>query len=69
MSFHDMTNNHIAILQQPDLPLRLKKNLPLTEYDRAKFYNAGEASGYVDYPFAPENEAELGKVPLILSNL
>ncbi len=51
------------------MPLRLKKNLPLTKYDRTKFYNAGETVGYVDYPYAPENEAELGKIPLILSNL
>ncbi|KAI0803082.1 NADH:flavin oxidoreductase/NADH oxidase [Irpex lacteus] len=56
-------------IPNPDLPLRLKKNLPLTKYDRTKFYNAGETVGYVDYPYAPENEAELGKIPLILSNL
>lgn len=49
---------------QPDLPLRLKKNIPLVKYDRSLFYNAREARGYIDYPFAPENEAELGKVPL-----
>jgi NADPH2 dehydrogenase len=47
---------------QPDLPLRLKKNLPLTPYDRRKFYNAEQASGYIDYPYAPENEEELGKI-------
>ncbi|KAI0088267.1 FMN-linked oxidoreductase [Irpex rosettiformis] len=56
-------------ISNPDLPLRLKKNLPLTKYDRSKFYNAGDALGYVDYPYAPENEPELGKVPLILSSI
>ncbi|KAI0088268.1 FMN-linked oxidoreductase [Irpex rosettiformis] len=52
-------------IPNPDLPLRLKKNLPLIKYDRSLFYNSGEAKGYVDYPFAPENEAELGKIPVI----
>ncbi|KAI0826125.1 FMN-linked oxidoreductase [Irpex lacteus] len=51
-------------ISNPDLPLRLKKNIPLVKYDRSLFYNAREARGYIDYPFAPENEAELGKVPL-----
>jgi hypothetical protein len=44
--------------------LRLKKNLPLTQYDREKFYNVGEVSGYLDYPYAPENEEELGNIPV-----
>lgn len=44
---------------QPDLPLRLKKNLPLTKYDRQTFYEAEAEKGYSDYPFAPENVAEL----------
>ncbi|KAI0686790.1 NADH:flavin oxidoreductase/NADH oxidase [Cytidiella melzeri] len=49
-------------IPNPDLPLRLKKNLPVVKYDREKFYNVGEAAGYVDYPYAPENEEELGKI-------
>ncbi|KAI0818994.1 NADH:flavin oxidoreductase/NADH oxidase [Irpex lacteus] len=49
----------------PDLPLRLKKNLPLAKYDRNTFYNATEALGYNDHPYAPENEAELGKIPVL----
>ncbi|KAI0818987.1 FMN-linked oxidoreductase [Irpex lacteus] len=52
-------------VSNPDLPLRLKKNLPLTKYDRSKFYNAKEAAGYIDYSYAPENETELGKIPVL----
>ncbi|KAL0952979.1 hypothetical protein HGRIS_007191 [Hohenbuehelia grisea] len=41
-------------ISNPDLPLRLQKNLPLSPYDRATFYLAGNFSplGYTDYPFA-----------------
>ncbi|KAI0342407.1 FMN-linked oxidoreductase [Trametopsis cervina] len=46
-------------IPNPDLPLRLKKNLPLTKYDRQTFYEAEAEKGYSDYPFAPENVAEL----------
>ncbi|KAI0734104.1 FMN-linked oxidoreductase [Irpex lacteus] len=45
----------------PDLPLRLKKDLPLTKYDRSTFYTAKQAAGYNTYAYATENEAELGK--------
>ncbi|KAI0826127.1 hypothetical protein BC629DRAFT_1586969 [Irpex lacteus] len=51
-------------IPNPDLPLRLKKNLPLTKYDRGKFYAAKDLVGYVDYRYAPENEAELGRIPV-----
>jgi NADPH2 dehydrogenase len=44
---------------QPDLPLRLKKNLPLTPYDRNNFYALEQAAGYIDYKYAPENEEQL----------
>ena len=37
---------------QPDLPLRLKKGLSLTRYNRDTFYAAEAAGGYIDYPFA-----------------
>ncbi|KAI0826126.1 FMN-linked oxidoreductase [Irpex lacteus] len=49
----------------PDLPLRLKKNLPLEKYDRSTFYTPKEPRGYNDFSFAPENEAELGRVPVL----
>ncbi|KAI0342276.1 NADH:flavin oxidoreductase/NADH oxidase [Trametopsis cervina] len=48
-----------AFIPNPDLPLRLKKNLPLTKYDRSTFYVPESEKGYIDYPFAPENIAEL----------
>ncbi|KAL0575580.1 hypothetical protein V5O48_006396 [Marasmius crinis-equi] len=42
-------------ISNPDLPYRLKYNVPLTPYDRSTFYLAGssEPRGYTDYPFAP----------------
>ncbi|KII86958.1 hypothetical protein PLICRDRAFT_114056 [Plicaturopsis crispa FD-325 SS-3] len=41
-------------LANPDLPLRLKKDLPLNEGDRATYYVYGstDPKGYTDYPFA-----------------
>ena len=38
-------------IANPDLPRRLRENLPLNDYDRATFYG-GDAHGYTDYPFA-----------------
>jgi len=40
----------------PDLPERLKNNLPLNKYDRSRFYG-GDARGYNDYPFYQESVA------------
>ena len=37
---------------QPDLPLRLKKGLSLTRYNRDTFYTTEAAGGYIDYRFA-----------------
>jgi N-ethylmaleimide reductase len=36
-------------ISNPDLPLRLKRGLPITPYNRATFYG-GEEAGYTDYP-------------------
>jgi N-ethylmaleimide reductase len=36
-------------VSNPDLPLRIKQGLPLTEYDRETFYTF-DARGYTDYP-------------------
>jgi N-ethylmaleimide reductase len=36
-------------LANPDLPERLRHNLPLNPYDRSTFYYGGE-KGYADYP-------------------
>jgi len=40
-----------TFLANPDLPLRIIKDIPLTPYNRATFYTKG-AEGYTDYPFA-----------------
>jgi N-ethylmaleimide reductase len=37
-------------ISNPDLPLRLQHDYPLTPYDRKTFYG-GDAAGYTDYPF------------------
>ncbi|KAJ4491159.1 NADH:flavin oxidoreductase/NADH oxidase [Lentinula edodes] len=40
-------------ISNPDLPLRLKVDLPLSEYDRSSFYGGDESGkGYIDYAFA-----------------
>ncbi|KAJ7633086.1 NADH:flavin oxidoreductase/NADH oxidase [Roridomyces roridus] len=41
-------------IANPDLPLRLEKNLPLNPYDRSTFYLAmqNDPKGYTDYPFS-----------------
>ena len=36
-------------ISNPDLPERLRGNLPLTRYDRSTFYG-GDGRGYTDYP-------------------
>ncbi|KAF8869982.1 hypothetical protein BD779DRAFT_1614260 [Infundibulicybe gibba] len=47
-----------SYISNPDLPKRLKKDIPLTPYNRKTFYTPvdkpGAAHGYVDYPFAEE---------------
>jgi NADPH2 dehydrogenase len=44
-------------ISNPDLPLRLKEDLSLTGYNRATFYAAEAATGYIDYPFANNTTA------------
>lgn len=41
-------------LSTPDLPFRLKKELPMSPYDRSTFYTPKLAKGYTDYPFSSE---------------
>ncbi|KAK0463295.1 hypothetical protein IW261DRAFT_158426 [Armillaria novae-zelandiae] len=42
-------------ISNPDLPKKLKKDLPFTPYSRPTFYLRGEvAEGYSDYPFTAE---------------
>ncbi|KAE9405239.1 FMN-linked oxidoreductase [Gymnopus androsaceus JB14] len=47
-------------LSTPDLPERLRKNIPLNPYNRDTFYLPGDVSGlgYTDYPFATTASAE-----------
>nr|GAT44830.1 predicted protein [Mycena chlorophos] len=44
-------------ISNPDLPRRLKEDIPLRAYDRTTFYLIGENSprGYTDQPFADED--------------
>ena len=37
---------------QPDLPLRLEKNIPLTIAPRDCYYAYEDPHGYIDFPFA-----------------
>ncbi|EGN94613.1 hypothetical protein SERLA73DRAFT_188595 [Serpula lacrymans var. lacrymans S7.3] len=58
------TGNLIAFgrkfIPNPDLPLRLFKNIPLSPGDRAAYYQPGNFTpiGYTDWPFAEEAEKE-----------
>jgi N-ethylmaleimide reductase len=45
-------------IANPDLPARIKKQLPLNAYDRDTFYG-GDARGYTDYPFYAQPAAEV----------
>ncbi|RWA05596.1 hypothetical protein EKO27_g9511 [Xylaria grammica] len=38
-------------ISTPDLPFRIRRNIPLAEYDRSTFYAPQLAAGYIDYPF------------------
>ena len=42
-------------IANPDLPERIRRNLPLNKYNRDTFYGGG-AEGYVDYPFYKQDE-------------
>jgi N-ethylmaleimide reductase len=45
-------------VSNPDLPKRIKLEVPLTDYDRDTFYTF-DARGYTDYPFYAEEAAVL----------
>ncbi|KAI0071354.1 putative NADPH2 dehydrogenase chain OYE2 [Panus rudis PR-1116 ss-1] len=40
-----------AFLANPDLPARLKHNVPLNEFDFNTFYTPESPKGFIDYPF------------------
>ena len=44
-------------IANPDLPERLRLQLPLNHYDRTTFYG-GDAHGYTDYPFYSSSKGE-----------
>ncbi|KAJ7204935.1 hypothetical protein GGX14DRAFT_645380 [Mycena pura] len=45
-------------LANPDLPVRLMKDLAMNQPNRKTFYTAASAEGYTDYPFAGQSEAQ-----------
>ncbi|EPQ51195.1 FMN-linked oxidoreductase [Gloeophyllum trabeum ATCC 11539] len=51
----ERTDNLVAFgrmfISNPDLPLRIMNNIPLTPYNRDTFFSPGKV-GYTDYPFA-----------------
>ncbi|KAF8630483.1 hypothetical protein AX15_002899 [Amanita polypyramis BW_CC] len=63
LSVAESTGSLIAFgrhfLSNPDLPTRLKEDIPLNKYDRKTFYTPGDsetgAIGYADYPFHTKN--------------
>jgi len=44
-------------ISNPDLVFRVREGVEFTPYDRKKFYNATEASGYTDWAFSKEFKA------------
>ncbi|KAI0320059.1 NADH:flavin oxidoreductase/NADH oxidase [Amylostereum chailletii] len=46
----------------PDLPIRLKHDIPLTPYDRSTFYLEESPEGYNVYSFAEESKAILAEM-------
>ncbi|PCH37117.1 NADH:flavin oxidoreductase/NADH oxidase [Wolfiporia cocos MD-104 SS10] len=48
-----------AFIPNPDLPLRLAKDLPLTVTNRDQYYAVGDPKGYVDWPFSDDPRANL----------
>src|SRR6202795_2222428 len=46
-------------ISNPDLPERIRRNLPLNRYDRSTFYG-GDGRGYIDYLATPELTPAVG---------
>lgn len=44
-------------IANPDLPFRVKSNVPFTPYDRDMFYRPKDPVGYIDYEFSAEFKA------------
>ncbi|EIN05581.1 hypothetical protein PUNSTDRAFT_127928 [Punctularia strigosozonata HHB-11173 SS5] len=45
-------------IANPDLPKRLRKDMPLHPYDRSTFYTPQSPVGYIDQPFAEDEELQ-----------
>ncbi|KAF2839691.1 FMN-linked oxidoreductase [Patellaria atrata CBS 101060] len=41
-------------ISNPDLPFKVRNNIPLRKYNRDTFYNAKSPEGYIDYAFSKE---------------
>lgn len=50
---------HSFCMLQPDLPLRLAKDLPIAKTSRDLYYVAEDPHGYIDYPFSDDPKANL----------
>lgn len=48
-------------LEQPDLPIRLQYDIPLTPYQRETFFAEMDPAGYNTFRFAEESEKILVK--------
>lgn len=46
-----------SYIANPDLPVRIEKNIELTTADPSTFYLVESPVGYTDYPFAGETKA------------
>ncbi|KAJ5673043.1 Aldolase-type TIM barrel [Penicillium longicatenatum] len=46
-----------SYIANPDLPFRVKSNVPLTPYDRDMFYRPKDPVGYIDYEFSAQYKA------------
>ncbi|KAL6302062.1 hypothetical protein BKA93DRAFT_737579 [Sparassis latifolia] len=54
-------------IANPDLPLRLQRNIPLAQPDRTTFYAPASARGYIDYPFAEPGEPDVDPACIVQS--
>ncbi|KAI0075622.1 NADH:flavin oxidoreductase/NADH oxidase [Panus rudis PR-1116 ss-1] len=61
IKFADETGDLIAFgrffISNPDLPVRIKKDIAFTPYNRDTFYIPESPVGYIDYPFADAGDA------------
>ncbi|KAF8506296.1 putative NADPH2 dehydrogenase chain OYE2 [Hysterangium stoloniferum] len=51
-------------ISNPDLPVRLQKNIPLTPYNSNTFYLKKSPVGYIDYSFAEDVQAKQSEIVL-----